>query len=820
MSQTGQEENRGTRWIEDAWRDLRFGLRALVRSPSFSAVAVLCLALGIGANAAIFSVINTVLLRPLPFAEPERLVRIYEKLGDRGSGTGSVSVPNYRDWVAQNTGFGQLAAYQAGSRNLQEGDSPERITAVESTPNLFQMLGIPPLAGRTFAPGTDEPGKAQVAVLSEEIWKARFAADRGLVGRTIRLDGAPFTVIGIMPASFDFPAGGHRTDAWLLFNPDPQQAANRGSHYLAVVGRLEPGVSMEQGTSQLVTVAARIEKLYPDQQTGRSVVVMPLRESVVGRVRKMLLVLLGAVGLVLLIACANVANLLLARAAVRQREVAIRLALGAGRARLVRQFLAESLVLSLAGAAVGLLFARWSLSALAPLAERALPVSGGFPLDGTVFAFLLAVAVLSGLVFGTVPAVHASKEDVRDGLNQAGGKSTGSVRQQRFRSGLVVLEIAVSLVLLVGAGLLLRGFLALSGTKPGLVAENVLTAHVAVPAARLDGSTRRFFRPLLEDVRRLPGVRSAAVISMLPIQDAWTNAGFGIEGRPAPRPGQEPVAEIRVVSPGFFQTLGVRILRGRDFEESDGEGDRPAAAIINQVLANRQFPGEDPIGHRLLFGTEPITIVGVVGSIRQAGLDLDPLQEVYFPYSGGGLDTALGDAVLVVKTEVPPASLAEGIRGAVASLDAGLPLYQVLTMEEVIDQSLANRRLILWLLATFAGVALVLSAVGLYGVISYLVAQRTREIGVRLALGARRGDILGMVLRQAGGLAAIGIALGLLAALAVTRVLEGLLYGVSARDPLTYAALAAALAAVTLLATWMPARRASLVDPILAIRAE
>jgi putative ABC transport system permease protein len=409
---------------------------------------------------------------------------------------------------------------------------------------------------------------------------------------------------------------------------------------------------------------------------------------------------------------------------------------------------------------------------------------------------------------------------VRDSLNQAGSKSTGSAHQQRFRSGLVVLEIAVSLVLLVGAGLLLRGFVALSSTKPGLVAENVLTAHLAVPASQLEGSTGRLFRPLLEDVRRMPGVRAAAVISMLPIQDAWTNAGFAIEGRPAPKPGQEPIAEVRVTSPGFFQSLGVPILRGRDFEESDGAGERPAVAIVNQVLANRQFPGEDPIGRRLLFGPEPITIVGVAGSIRQAGLDLDPLQEVYFPYSGGGLETSLGNAVLVVKTDLPPGSVAEGVRGAVRRLDPGLPLYQVLTMEEVIDQSLANRRLILWLLAIFAGVALVLSAVGLYGVISYLVAQRTREIGVRLALGARREDILGMVLGQAGRLAAVGIGLGLLAALAVTRVLEGLLYGVSARDPLTFAALAAGLAAVTLLATWMPARRAARVDPILAIRAE
>lgn len=803
--------------MDDIWRDLRIGLRSLLRSPGFAVVAILCLALGIGANAAIFSVLNAVLLRPLPFAEPDRLVQIFEKFGDGGQG--SVSVPNFRDWAEQNTGFEQIAAYQMGSRNLQSTGDPERIRAVEATSNLFSLLGVRPLLGRTFEPGVDEPGKTKVAVVSEELWRTWLGGDPSLVGGTVRLDGTPYTVIGVMPTSFDFPAGGDSTDAWVLFEPTPEVANARGSHFLAVVGRLKPGMNLEQATAQLVTVAAEIEKDHPAEQTGRSVIVQPLRETMVGQVRPALLILFGAVGLVLLIACANVANLLLARAAVRQREVAIRLALGASRARLIRQFLLESLVLAFIGAVLGLLLAQWSLDALAPLTKGALPVFEDFPLDGRVFGFLLAVAVLSGLAFGIVPALQTSRGDVRDSLAETGGKTTGSGRQQLFRSTLVVLEIAVSLILLVGAGLLLRGFLTLSRTEPGLVAENVLTAHLPVPVAQLEGSTPRLFRPVLEKIRAIPGVRSAAVISMLPIQSAWTNGGFAIEGRPDPQPGQEPLAEFRVASPGFFQSLGVPVLRGRDFTESDGEsGSR--VAIINEALARKYFPGEDSLGRRLLLGGETFTIVGVVGSIRQAGLDYDPLAEIYFPYAAAGFMGWLGDAVLVIRTTVPPESVTDETRAAVRSVDPSLPLYNVLTMKQVIDDSLADRRLNLWLLTIFAGIALILSAAGLYGVISYLVAQRTREIGVRIALGAQTQDVIGLVMRQAARLTSMGILLGLLGAFALTRVLESLLYGVSARDPLTYAALAAVLATVALLATWLPARRASRVNPILAIRAE
>jgi putative ABC transport system permease protein len=805
-----------TTWIDDLGRDVRFGLRSLLRSPAFTVVAILCLALGIGANAAIFSVLNAVLLRALPYPEPDRIVRIWEMTE---SFTGTVSVPNYRDWVQQATGFEQLAAYRGGSANLQGTGEPERVRSLAATPNLFQVLQSSPQLGRVFDPARDEPGKAQVVVVSDALWRSRYGSDPGLVGRTLRLDGKQYEVIGVMPPSFDFPPGWSKTDLWVLYVPSPDDVNQRGSHFLNVIGRLKRGVSLSQATAQLKTVAARLAKQYPAEQTGRSVKLMPLQESVIGNVRPALLVLFGAVGLVLLIACANVANLLLARAAVRQREVAIRLALGAGRSRLVRQFLVESLVLALAGAGLGLLLARASLAGLAPLAEGALPLSGGVPLDLRVFVFLLGVALVSGLAFGIVPALQAARGPVRDSLSEA-GKATSGRAQQSFRSGLVVLEIAVTLVLLVGAGLLLRGFRNLSGTEPGLVARHVLTAHMAIPAPQLPAATVRTFRPVREAVRRLPGVRAVAVISMIPIQSAWTNSGYLIAGRPAPPPGKEPIAEIRVASPQLFQALGIPILRGRDFQERDGESG-PRVVIVNDTFARKAFPGGDALGQRILIDSPAeLTIVGVVGNVRQAGLEQRPLPEVYFPY--GQVDTAplLGDASLVIQADGSPGNLAGPIREAVRSVDPGLPLYQVLTMDEVIDQSLAGRRLNLWLLGIFAGMAVVLSAAGLYGVISYLVAQRTREIGVRVALGAQKWDVIGLVMRQGAALAAAGIVLGLLGALGLSRVLASLLYGVSTRDPLTYAALAALFAAVALLATWLPAERASRVDPILAIRNE
>ncbi|HEV8577435.1 MAG TPA: ABC transporter permease [Thermoanaerobaculia bacterium] len=809
---------RGVTWLDDVRRDVRFGLRSLRRSPAFTTVAVLCLGLGIGANAAVFSVVNAVLLRPLPYTEPERLMRIYETFGDRSHG--SVSVPNFRDWQEQSTGFEGLAAWHEANLNLAAAGGTERIQAVVASANLFSILGANPLRGRAFAAGEDKPGNGDMAVLSETLWRTRFGADPALIGRTVQLDDRPFTVLGVMPAAFDFPPGGAGTDVWTLFAPSEAQANARGGHYLGVVGRLRRGVSLPQASAQLRAVAASLEKAYPDQQAGRSVLLTPLQETVVGQSRPALLILFGAVTLVLLIACANVANLLLARAAVRRREVAVRLALGASRARLVRQFLVESLVLALAGALLGALLAWWGLAVLTPLAKSALPIAGGIPLDGRVFGFLLLTAGLSGLAFGIVPALQSAREDVRDTLGDASAKATSSGRQRQFRNALVVLEVALSLVLLVGAGLLMRGFWRLRDTAPGLATENVLTAHFALPDERLQGATARVFQPLLEQLRHIPGVRSAGLISMLPIQDAWTNGGYKVEGRPDPAPEEAPIAEYRIASPQLFASLGIPVLRGRDFQETDG-GPGSRLVIVNDALARQQFPSENAVGRQLRIDEEaPHTIIGVVGDVRQAGLDREPLPEIYFPYVQIGAENWLGDAVLVVRTSVLPASLAGALRQTARNLAPDASVSRVMTMEDVVAESLAGRRLNLWLLGIFAAIALVLAAAGLYGVISYLVAQRTREIGVRIALGAQKRDVKRLVLRQGAVLTATGIAIGLLGALGLTRVLASLLFGVSTRDPLTFASIAALLAAVALFATWLPARRASRVDPMVAIRNE
>ena len=636
----------------------------------------------------------------LPYPAADRLVRVHESFLDRKGG--SVSVPNYRDWVAQGDGFEQLAAWSVGGRNLQAGGEAEHLRVVAATSNLFSVLRASALLGRTFVPGQDEPGKGRVVVLSESLWRRRFGGDRSVLGRVLELDGSPAAVIGVMPASFVFPPSAARTDLWAVFDPSPQQANARDAHFLSVLGRLKPGISLERAGAQMKGVAAALEKEFPEQQAGRSVVLQPLREAVVGRTRPALLILLGAVVLVLVIACANVANLLLARAAVRRREVAIRLALGASRARLIRQLLVESLVLALAGTLVGSLLARWGLAILVPLAVGALPISGGIPIDGRVLGFLLLVTLLSALAFGLAPAFQASSEDIRDVLNSASGKATSGKRQQRFRNALVTHEIALSLVLLISAGLLLRGFLRVSATPPGLDACNVLTAHVTVADAQAESAVPRLYRPLLERLRHLPGVRSAAITSMLPIQSFGMNGDYAVEGRPAPKAGQEPLAEYRVTSPQYFASLGIPILRGREFEERDG-GPGTRWALINEALARQQFPGENPLGRRLRIeqNEAPLTILGVVGNVRGAGLDREPAPEIYFPYTDVDAKGMLTDSALVIRTAVPPARLAADLRAAVHAVDPGLPLHQIATMEEVIfefagqppAQSLAARPL-------------------------------------------------------------------------------------------------------------------------------
>jgi predicted permease len=811
---------RGITWMDDVSRDVRFALRTLRKSPAFALIAVLCLALGIGANAAIFSVVDAVLLSPLPYSEPARLARLFETMPARDGMRGSVSWANYLEWSEQMKGFSGLAAYTIQSKNLSGAEGAERLEAVASTANLFDVLGVQPRLGRGFLPEEGARGAAPVVVLREGLWQRRFAANPSIVGQTLTLDGQPYTVIGVMPEKVRFPAAS-QVDIFIPLARPADVNEQRGYHFLSVVGRLSEGVTLEAASSELRQVARRLEEAYPQHQTGRSALAVPLAESVVGRVRPALLMLLGAVGLVLLIACANVANLLLARAASRRQEVAIRLALGASRARIIRQMLVEGLLLSLGGALLGLLLAVWGLSALETLVQSALPLVGGIPLHGRVFAFLLLVATGSAVLFGLVPALQATRGDLRSGLTGAGMRAPGSGSHQRFRSGLVVAEIALSLILLVGAGLLMRDFVTLLNTEPGLDASNVLTAHLPVPAGKYAGDQLgpRLLEQVLERTRNLPGVKSAGFINVLPIQRAGLNGSYTVDGEPPPAQGQEPMAEWRFTSPEFFRSLGIPLLAGRDFTDQDGR-EKELVIIINQALARRHFPGQSAVGRRISLNNETATIVGVVGDVRQAGLDREPLAEIHLPYNHFRFGEWIDDVTLVVKTHVSPTSMTAVLRETVRSVDADQPLYQVLTMEEVIGGSVAARRLNLMLLGTFALIALVLATAGLYGVISYLVAQRTREIGIRVALGARTRDVVWLVMRQGGRLTAVGIAVGIAGALGLSRVMESLLYGVSPRDPLTLGALAAFLGGVALMATWLPARRAARVDPVIAIKSE
>jgi predicted permease len=793
--------------------DIRFALRIFAKSPGFTAVAVLALALGIGANAALFSVINSVLLKPLSYFEPDQLMRIYETY--LPSGFGSVSPPNFEDWRKQVRAFERLESFTTGSVNLQSDGNPERIPSVATTAGMFEMLGVKPIVGRTFLPGEDRPGGPDIVVISEKLWRGRFAARPALVGSRITLDGKATTVVGIMPAGFEFPPGSPQRTMWLPMQLPPEVASARNTHFLSVIGRLRKGANRSGGLTEMKQIAARLESQYPEQK-GRGIRMDALQDSLVGNIRPALMLLMGAVGLVLLIACSNVANLLLARAAARGREVAVRTALGARRARLIRQFLTESILLAFGGGALGAIFAAWGISALIALAAGSIPRATEIYLDGTVFVFLLIVCLASAMIFGIVPAFQSADSRFMERLRE-GGRG-GSARNTVFRSALVVTEFALALVLLTGAGLLMRSFLALSATKSGLQPEGVLTMSVSVPEEKYPKGSmwRQFYEPALDRIRALPGVQSAGMIQLLPLQNSGWNGDFTIDGRPPEQPGRKPTAEYREISPGYFQTMGIPILKGRDLSIEDS-ADAPHVVLINDTLAKRYFPGEDPIGRRIEWDGWR-TITGVAGDVRQAGLNTLPLPELYFPAAQP--PGSISGMTLVIRTRVLPSSVTHAAESAVRSVDSGQPVFGVKTMESVIDDSLSSQRLYLWLLTIFAGMALILASAGIYGVMSYLVTQRTREFGVRMALGANAGEILRTVMRQAVKLVAIGAGVGLAAAFLLTRLLTRFLYGVNPVDPATFAAVLALLATVALLASYLPARRATKVDPMVALRYE
>jgi predicted permease len=809
--------------LETLWQDVRFGARMLRKNPSFTVVAVLTLALGIGANTALFSVVHAVLLEPLPFPRPAELVMVWERvhLPNYQDERDTPAPGNFADWKSRNTVFSDMGAIRERSWSLTGGGEPIRIEGEAVSAGFFEALQVRPLLGRVFTAEEDRPGGPAVAIISHSLWSQRFSSDPRIVGATIHLNDEPCTVVGIMPPGFHFPDPDDML--WIPMAMTPAQLSNHGSHYLRTIARLRPGVSQVQAQGQMDTIAQQLTAQHPDSNTGVGVNVVPLREQLVGDVRPALLVLLGAVALVLLVVCANVASLLLARAAARQREMAIRVALGAGRARLVRQLLTESLLLALLGCALGLLLARWGIRALEAISPPDLPRVGSFGLNVPVLLFSLAVSALAGLVFGLAPALTALRGDMRAPLAE-GSRGTAGRSHARLRGALVVAELALGVVVLTGAGLLLRSFMFLQNIPLGFDSSRVLSFRVILPGSRyakLDQSTA-FYQRLLEKLQELPGVRSAAGISFLPLTFSGRIAAISIEGRASVSSGQLPFADFRMVTPGYFRAMGIPLAEGNDF--SWGDSPHVPAVVISETLAHKFWPAENPIGKRLKLGESEsqnpwLTVVGVVGNVHQQNRTSEPRPAIYL---SAAQDVNVGDTVRdwVLRAGGDPLALAAAVREAVWSIDAALPVSRVQTMDRVLSATLAPQQFNLLLLGLFAALALILSSVGLYGVTAYFVGQRTREIGLRMALGASPGAILGLFLRQGGRLVAVGVAIGLAAALVLSRAMSGLLFGVRPTDPIALSGAAAVLALVALAACYLPARRATLIAPITALRSE
>jgi putative ABC transport system permease protein len=799
-------------------KDIRYGVRSLLKHPGFTAIAVITLALGIGANTAIFSVVNAVLLRPLPFDDPESIVWLWDTQPQLP--TAPASLPDFLDWKAQNRSFAHLAAYQSGNMFLDAGDGSSDARVGLVTPEMFSLFHVSPVLGRTFTDEETLPGRYRVAVLSHSMWQNRFGSDPNVLGRTIQLSGAAYTIIGVMQAGFSYP---DRAELWRPLQIDPAKL-DRGPHYLHIVGRLKPGVTLAQAQAEMSAIAARLAQQYPEKITGHGVKLERLTNVIVGDISLALFVLLGAVGFVLLIACANLANLMLARVGARQKEIAVRTALGAGRLRIVRQLLTESVLLAVTGGAVGLLLAIWAVSWLVSLSADTIPRVHEISVDPRVAGFTLLVSVLTGVLFGLAPALQVSRPDLTDALKES-GRTTAGHRRNRLRSALVMSEVALSLVLLVGAGLMIRSFAKLNQIDPGFSPARVLTLGVTLLPIKYpaDEQVAQVYSQILERAATAPGVLSAGAIQDLPLSGSNTSDNFTIEGRPAIAKEAEPLTEYRVVTPRYFESMGIPLLSGRDFAQTDTR-QSPNVAVVNDAFARRHFAGENPLGHRLkLQGQErdPFLIIGVVGNVRDFGLDEQPTPEAYVPFLQDPLSTTYQRSMTIVaRTKSDPRDVAGSLRSAVTSIDKSLPVYSIKPMTEYLRDSLSRRRFNLVLLSVFAGVALTLAAVGIYGVISYGVTQRTHEMGIRMALGAQPRDVVKLIVRQAMILALGGVGIGLLAALALTRLMKSLLFNVGVTDPLTFAVIALLMTLIALVACLVPARRATKVDPLVALRYE
>ena len=807
---------RGVRPLKDLWQDLRYAARVLLKRPGFTLVAVATLALGVGATSAIFSVVNSVLLRPLPYKDSDRLVQVWETNLKRGWTRDTISPLNFEDWRTQNHSFEAVSAYEYEGMVLSEGGEPERLGGIFASSDFFRVLGVEPALGRGFLPGEDGPGGPRVAVVSSRLWQRRLGGSADAVGRPITLNGEAHTVVGVMPPSFGFPS--RSIDLWV---PSLDLGRPRSDHFMYAVARLKPALTLETAQGDIDGVARRLAEQYPDTNENGGVALVPLHEEVAGKARHSLLLMLGAGAMLLLIACVNVANLLLARASGRQKEIALRSALGAGRWRIVRQLLTESVMLGLLGGGLGILLSVWAVRLMVTASGGGIPRSQEVVVDATALIFTLAASLLTGLLFGLAPALNFSAPDLNLTLKEGARGVPGGRRQSRFQGALIVSEIALALVLLTGAGLLARSYARLIRVDPGFDADGALTARIALSEARYRDKDRQavFFAQVLERVRALPGVSRAGAVSDLPFSGSRTGQSFEIEGRPL-GPGElTPNADYRKVSPGYFGAMGIALLRGRDFTERDAKGATPVA-VVNEAFARRFFAGEEVLGRRLIYpeGGPPVAreIVGVVADLKHDNLAGEGAPEVYVPFT----QRPNAWMFLAIRGEGDLAELASSVRAAVREVDPGEPVYGVMTMQQRLDQSLAPQRFNTALLGTFAAAATLLAAVGVFGVLSFQVAERRHEIGIRMALGARRGDVLKLVVGRGLRLALAGVVIGLAAALALTRVMTSLLFGVSATDPATLITISLGLIAVTLLASYLPARRATKVDPMTALRYE
>lgn len=814
-------DRRGLPWLENLLRDLRFGVRMLRRSPGFTAVAVLTLGLGIGANTAIFSVVNAVLLRPLPYPRSGDLVLIWATNPYTDFLEDATSYPSFEDWQARSRSFEYMAAFTTHGMTLTGRDQAETVEAVQATPGLFELLGVPPALGRTFQPGEEEAGAAKVALLSDSAWKRYFGGRKDVLGRTVRADEETYTIVGVMPPAFRFNfSSGPPEQIYVPVVRDP----DRGHSFLRVVARLRPGSSLSSADAEMKAIAGALAKQYPATNRGVGAYVVPLVDALVGDTRVGLAILLGVVTLVLLIACTNVANLMLARSAARQRELALRAALGAGRARLLQQLVIESTALALAGGALGLLLSSWTSRLLVKLLAQnfRIPRIETTSTDVRVFLFALLLSLATGLLFGAFFAPLAVARHPEESLRESGRTLTGGLRSRRLRGLLVVTETALALVLLAAAGLLLKNLWVLRATPPGFATENLLSVGFSLPESRYGESTARrsFHETLLARTEALPGVRSAALVTSLPLANGWDSMAFHIPGRPDPAPDGGFNANFNLVSPGYFRTLEIPLREGRGLGKQDA-ANAPGAVVVNEAAARRFWPGKDAIGKTLSMpslegGSADLTVVGVAADVRQMGLARPPEPEVYLDCLQPGPPSS--SFYLVVRTAGEPAALGGSVRQLLASIDRDVPVRRVRPVDEVLSASMARPRVYTLLLGLFASLALTLAAVGLYGVVSYTVAQRTSEMGVRLALGAERAAVLRLVLREGLGLTLAGTILGLATSLAVSRLLTRLIPGTEPGDPLTLALVSALLLAVALFASYLPARRASHVDPTVALR--